>query len=96
MTRRLWMIVAAALAIAFNGVPAAGAMDRFDIITTQQLEQMLAQREAGRLDFLLVNALDEIIFRDRCIPGSINLPWSKVPAFKDRLGADPGRLIVTY
>ena len=73
-----------------------GAMERFDIVTTQELEEMLAQRSAGKIDFILVNALDEIIYRDSAIPGSVNAPWYKVAEVSHRLGIDKDRMIITY
>lgn len=72
------------------------AMERFDIVTTSEMAQMLEDREAGRMDFILVNTLDEIIAMHASIPGSVNLPWSRIDALKDRLGTDKDRLIITY
>ena len=77
-------------------VHTAAAMDRFELITTQELEQMLAQRHQGEVDFVLVNSLDEIIFRNNSIPGSVNVPWSRVHEYAGRLGTDKDKLIVTY
>lgn len=76
--------------------PQAMALERFDIVTTEQLQDMLDQRQAGALDFVLVNALDEIIYRHAAIPGSVNVPWSRVAETGHRLGKDKQRLIVTY
>ena len=72
------------------------AMDRFDIVTTEELEQMLIQRKEGKVDFVLMNTLDEIIFRDRSIPESVNVPWSKIDDFIDRLGEDKNKLVISY
>lgn len=74
----------------------AGAMERFDLVTTEQLEQLLAQRHDGGVDFLLVNTLDEMIYRDEAIPGSINIPWSRIDSRHKELGPDKNRLIITY
>ena len=75
----------------------AFALERFDILTTEQLEQMLQDRSAGKTDFVLVNSLDEIIYRNLSIPESVNVPWVKAAALApERLGADKGRLVVTY
>lgn len=74
----------------------AVAMERFDIVTTQELKQMLALRASGQADFLLVNALDELIFNDSAIPGSINVPWCRAEQTVGRLGENKSRLIVTY
>jgi hypothetical protein len=78
------------------GIQSAAAMERFDLVTTQELEQMLAARDKGEIDFLLVCTLDEIIFRDVAIPGSISVPWSRVDETTHLLGDDPNKLIVTY
>lgn len=72
------------------------ALDRFDIITTQELEQMLKLRNQGKTDFVLVNSLDEIIFRHASIPGSINIPWYKVGDTIHQAGDDPEKLLVMY
>lgn len=75
--------------------PAFG-MERFEIITTQELQQMLKEREAGHQDFVLVNTLDALIYEHHSIPGSVNIPWSRVSEMADRLGPDRNRLIITY
>ncbi len=74
----------------------AFAMERFDIVTTKQLKQMLEDRSLNKIDFILVNSLDEILFRNSSIPGSINLPWSRVKELASRLMEDKDKLIVTY
>ena len=72
------------------------AMDRFDIVTTEEMRSMLEDREAGKTDFLLVNALDELLFKNESIPGSINVPWANVANTAHRLGTDTNRPIVVY
>ena len=72
------------------------AMERFGIVTTQELASMLEDRAAGRTDFILVNTLEEMIFKNGSIPGSINVPWGKVKEVSDRLGNVKERLIITY
>jgi 3-mercaptopyruvate sulfurtransferase SseA len=72
------------------------AMERFEIVTTQELKQMLDDRASGRIDFILVNTLDEMIYRNHSIPGSINVPWSRIDQTSHRLGEDKGKLIITY
>ncbi len=72
------------------------AMERFDIVTTEVLEKMLKDREKGQMTFVLVNTLDELIYRDRSIPGSANVPWSRVEETAHRLGPDKEKLIITY
>ena len=80
----------------FLGSISAFGLQRFDIVTTEELEQMLAQRQTGTTEFALVNTLDEIIYRNVSIPDSINVPWSRVTETADRLGNDKDKLIVTY
>jgi hypothetical protein len=72
------------------------ALERFDIVTTQELKLMLDARAAGKADFVLINTLDELIFKDSSIPGSINVPWCKVEKTSDRLGENKNRLIICY
>lgn len=84
------------LMVLLIGIHSATAMERFDLVTTQELEQLLAARQNGEIDFLLVNALDEIIFRNVAIPGSVNIPWSRVSERAHLLGDDPEKLIITY
>ena len=72
------------------------ALDRFDIIATEELEQMLAARKAGEIDFILVNSLDEMIYLNSSIPGSINIPWSRVDQTIGRLGTDKLRPLIFY
>jgi len=74
----------------------ATAMERFELVTTLELEQMLDQRQREEIDFVLVNSLDEIIYRHNSIPGSVNIPWSHVKEFAGRLGTDKDKLIITY
>ena len=72
------------------------AMERFDIVTTEEMKQMLEDRAAGKTDFVLVNTLDEIIFMHSSIPGSVSVPWSRVDKVKHRLGNDKDKLLITY
>ncbi len=92
MKKILFLCIATALF--FPGV--ASAMERFDIVSTRELSQMLADRAAGKRDFILANTLDEIIFRQSSIPGSINTPWADVKSMESRLGKDKNKLIITY
>jgi hypothetical protein len=84
------------LLLLLAGIHSAGAMERFDLVTTEELQQMLAARDKGEIDFLLVCTLDEIIYRDVAIPGSISVPWSRVDETIHLLGEDHGKLVVTY
>ncbi len=74
----------------------AAAFDRFEIVSIRELVQLLRERETGNIDFLLVNSLDEIIFRDAYIPGSVNIPLTRMEQFVSRLGSDKNKLIITY
>ncbi len=72
------------------------AMERFDIITTDELVSQLEARKLGQTDFLLVNTLDEILARNKSIPDSISVPWSSIQTAHKRLGEDKDKLIITY
>ncbi len=72
------------------------ALERFDLVTTSEMAQLLEEREKELTDFILVNTLDEMIYRDSYIPGSINIPLSRFDEFNSRLGPDKDKLIITY
>ncbi len=72
------------------------ALERFELITTQQMQQLLVERQEGKVDFILINALDEIAFRDAHIAGSINIPLSRFGELSSRLGQDRNKLIIPY
>ncbi len=74
----------------------AVALERFDVVTTAQLKALVDQRQAGMIDFTLVNTLDELIANTVSIPGSVNLPLNSVAQKISHLGKDKGRLIITY
>lgn len=78
-------------------LPSQGvALERFDIITTVEMEQMLTDREAGKIDFLLVNSLDRMIYNHSAIPGSINVPLSSFTQYSKKLGKEKDKLIIIY
>jgi len=85
-----------ALLILIFSVVDAHSLERFDIITTQQLNEMLVERAQGNTDFILINTLDKIIADHHAIPGSINIPWSQMYASGNILGNDKDKEIVTY
>lgn len=72
------------------------ALERFDIVTTSDLRQLLDARIQGEENFILVNTLDALIANHHSIPGSVNIPWSQIREKKDLLGSDKDRLIITY
>lgn len=72
------------------------AFVRFDVVSTQELHELLEQRRQGQTDFLLINTLDEIIYKSSSIPGSINIPWSEIDSRYTELGENKERLIITY
>jgi len=71
-------------------------MERFDIITTVEMKQMLNDRESGKIDFLLVNALDKMIYNNASIPGSINIPLGSYKKYAAKLGIQKDKLIIPY
>jgi len=89
-------IVFFTIALVWLLITAALGMERFDVVTTSQIKQMLDDRAAGKIEFVLVNTLDEIIFRHSSIPGSVNVPWYKISKMSYKLGADKNQLIITY
>ncbi len=72
------------------------ALERFTIISTEEMKQLVRDREMGITDFILVNTLDEMIYRDSCIPGSINIPLGKLDEMADKLGTDYHKRVITY
>jgi 3-mercaptopyruvate sulfurtransferase SseA len=74
----------------------AFSFERFEVITTKELKNLLEDRKEGKVDFILVNALDEMIFRDGHIPESINVPLGKTEKYSSRLGNDKNKLIITH
>ena len=92
MKKIIWCTIAATLLMA----SAAFSMERFEIVTTQELKKMLDDRASGKAAFVLVNSLDEIIYRNSSIPGSVNVPWSRSDEMAYRLGEDKDRLVITY
>lgn len=88
-----FIIVGCLLFLAF--VP-GNAFERFDVVSTEELKTILQARQRGETDFVLVNTLDEIIYKDKNIPGSINIPWSQIDSRYKELGEDKDKLIITY
>lgn len=74
----------------------AYSLERFEVITTEEMEKLLKDRQNGTMDFLLVNSLDEMIFRNSSIPGSINVPLGQIKKHTHKLGNDLDKLIVPY
>lgn len=76
--------------------PCISALERFEIITTAELEIMLDQRKNGKIDFLLVNGLDRMVHNHTAIPGSINIPLSSFDEYAHKLGRNKEKLIIPY
>lgn len=76
--------------------PRSEAFERFPVVLTNEVQEMLELRSKGEMDFILLNTLDEIIYRHKSIPGSINIPWNVIDSRYAELGEDKKRLIVTY
>ncbi|MGB3211183.1 MAG: rhodanese-like domain-containing protein [Desulforhopalus sp.] len=74
----------------------SNALDRFDIVTTEELHSLLQERENGKIDFLLLNTLDTLIFNHHSIPGSINIPWNTIEGSSQLLAWDKNIPIITY
>lgn len=74
----------------------AVGLERFEIITTEDLEIKLQERVQGEIEFLLVNCPGEMIYRHSFIPGSINIPLGKTKDHIHKLGTDKNRLIIPY
>lgn len=53
-------------------------------------------RNRGKADFILVNALDSMIFRHAAIPGSICIPYGHLKQQTDKLEDDTTKLIISY
>ena len=78
-------------------LPSSGsALERFDIITTAEMKQMLDDRKSGKIDFILVNGLGRMIFNNGAIPGSINIPLNSYTQFAAKLGEKKDKLIIPY
>jgi len=71
-------------------------LERFEIITTAEIEQLLKDRQTGKTDFILVNALDSMISRHASIPGSVSIPHGRLKQHADKLGDDTAKLIIPY
>jgi hypothetical protein len=89
-------IILLGLGISLLCPPISSALERFEIYTTTEMMQLLQDRENGKIDFLLVNALDEMIFRHASIPGSVNIPLGKFQKHAHKLGNDRDKLIIPY
>ena len=71
-------------------------LERFDVVTTEQLSSLLRAKENGTADFALVNTLDRVIYNDQSIPGSVNVPWSEITGKNLIFGEKTDRLIITH
>ncbi len=89
---RILLLFTCILFICPNGF----ALERFDIVTTQTLKNMLEQRTQGKENFILINTLDKLIADHHTIPGSINIPWNNVKERSQELGKDKSIPIITY
>ena len=70
----------------------AGEKEEFRFISPQELKTKV---DAGE-QFLLINALSPIEFKEMAIKGSVNIPSSRVKAGNPLLPADKGGLLVFY
>ena len=66
-------------------------------ITTSTLRAWLAERAAGKRDFLLVDALPAADFAERHIPGALSLPTPTIDAeTAARVLGAPDRTVIVY
>lgn len=72
------------------------ALERFETLSTAELQSLLERREKNQIDFLLVNTLDTMIANHHSLPGSENIPWPEVSTHATLLKRDKNLLIVTY
>ena len=72
------------------------AMERFEIITTMKIKELIRDKNAGKSQFILINALDSMIFRDGAIPGSINIPLGHLEENIALLGNDKSQKFIIY
>lgn len=70
--------------------------ERFDTVSTMEMQELHDKRKNGDVDFILVNALDKIIFREHSIPQSINIPLYDFDNQLFMLGDDREKDIITY
>jgi hypothetical protein len=84
------------LVLAVGTLPALAEEKEFEpgikLITTTELKSLLD----GKSDLVLIDNLSPIEFRDKSIPGSINLPYEWLEAGKVALPADKERMVVFY
>ena len=96
----VWMIrkkIVGALILILGLSGIVSAMERFELVTTQELMDLLEDRKEKQIEFSLVNTIDSLIFNHHTIPGSINIPWSRVPELAaPLLGDRPDQLIITF
>ena len=73
------------------GIAPIDAQGKWHTITTQELAVKIDQGD----DFCLINVLPKIIYDDRHIPGSINIPISEI-ATSPLLPEDKRKSLVFY
>lgn len=85
-----WLLVPVLLVlVCLAAVPASSK--EFPEISAEQLK---AKIDSGE-DLMLLNALSDIEFKDKHIPGSTNIPLQEI-MIADNLPKDKSQLIVTY
>ncbi|WP_136806110.1 rhodanese-like domain-containing protein [Desulfosediminicola flagellatus] len=96
MKSSVWWNVTLVILGVFALVDTSFSFERFDIVTTAEMQELLDNRKKGTIDFILVNSLDRIIYREHSIPESINIPLSEIGTHLSLLGTDKDKLIITY
>ncbi len=88
--RHKWLAIPAlAFLVCLAAAPASS--NDFPEITAEQLKTKI---DAGE-KLMLLNALSDIEFQDKHIPGSINIPLQEI-TIAENLPEDKDQLIVTY
>ena len=88
--KHAWLAIPA-LALLICLAAAAASSKDFPEITAEQLK---AKIDAGE-KLMLLNALSDIEFQDKHIPGSVNIPLQEI-MIAENLPEDKHQLIVTY
>ena len=91
MKNLLATIAAAALLAAVPLAARAGVQEGIDFLSTSELKRVY---EKG--DFVLINTLSPIEFKEKRIAGSINVPLSHYASGKVSLPEDKGTRLVFY
>jgi len=88
--------VIVSLLFVFLATSPAWTLERFDIVTTAELAELLEKRDKGEYDFLLINTLDELISQSASIPGSKRIPHWQLKDANTLHDKSPDLPVITY